>query len=264
MDGFGRFLRAWAGYLALVALFTIVSFAFIGLPRLTAPDAWNDSVVVAAFGVQALIGAFTGVAGSTAWLRWVVDPKQSLRLQWKRAEWIFLGRLVQFGIICTVSLLVVSFIVTLIGIFAFGEAVQSPVGERLLSAELLFALIGTAVFVGPVSLCASWYSLSLPAAACGEPSGLLMAQDRAKGHAGGMFWAFAIAIAVPMLAIALTDSLLVSAVPLSVLYTIGWLLQFLAYVIFLTIAGLYFRSLRAAWIEGVPANTGILPGDESE
>ena len=246
VEGLGTLVRAWVGYVVIMTVFTILAAALIGWERLQASTFWTDPVAVAAFCLQTLIGSIAGVLGSTAWLRTVVEPGQSLRIQWKRTEWVFLGRLAQFAIILAIVLLVVSFVVTLVLAFGFGDILQSASAEQSLYGAVLLGLFGTAIVVGPTSLCASWYSLCLPAAASGAPSGLLNARDKIRGHAGRFFWAFVIAITVPTLAIALLESLLAGVAPQIVSHLAIWVLQFLAYVTCLTIAGLYFRELVAS------------------
>ena len=243
VERLGALLRAWVWYVAITGLFIGLIASFAGLDRLHGPGFWSDPAAIAMFGGLMLIGTATGVLGSTAWLRMVVEPDQGLRIQWKRAEWVFLGRLAQLAIVCAIVLLVVTFIVTLIIAFAFGDVLQPASAERPVYAVLLMGVLGTAILVVPASFCATWYSFSLPAAACGAQSGLLKARDQIKGHAGRFFWAFVITITIFVLSIELLESLLAGISPQIVVYAAKWLVLFLAYVMCLTMVGLFYRAL---------------------
>ena len=146
--------------------------------------------------VVQLASGFVVLAGMTAWARWVVDPRGPARLQWARAEWVTLGRLVQVYLLGLLAGLAAAAVVLFALNLLLSGAGPRPVDGGI--GPLLPVDFGAATALPALAMLAAllavWirYSLSPVAAAVGSPSDLGRAARAGREGRWHMFWAVVI------------------------------------------------------------------------
>ncbi len=132
------------------------------------------------------------LVGMTAWARWVVDPAAPTRIQWRRSEWVTLGRLVQvylLGLLAGVAAAVAIFFVLKLFLSGTGPSLDTGATDPFGLAD-----IGTAAVLPGLAMTAAvvavWvrFCLSPVAAAVGAPSDLALAAQAGRTGRWHMFW----------------------------------------------------------------------------
>lgn len=243
LDGHAALAKAWAYFAIAVALEAVALHAWIGWDRLHSALESREPLISGAVLLAVLAAGIAKVVGSTAWLRWVIRPDLGVQLQWRRPEWIFLGRCVQLIILYLVLTTIIGILWAMI--FQYNDV--NNLGQLIVGMPTIFAIFTIlAVFISDVfvvSYLAAFFVLSLPAAACGHPSGLFKSWELSGGNTLRLFCAVGLVACFAQGGIFLVEFQAEGFWSPVVIYWAKSMLKFVASLTILTVAGVFFREI---------------------
>lgn len=196
-------------------------------------------VLVLSPGLQAglllvqLAAALLTVPAFTAWIRWVADPASPVEFRWRRAEWVFVGRVIQIWLFSI--LLTALFAAVMLGLLYL---TSSPGGMDWFQPDstnvvgvgvsALMALIPTVCVLLTTVMMMARYGLSVVAAATGMPSDLRLASDASRPARWRMVWTLvlyvptSLAAMVPIVVMGLIIAIMMATVSSSATMASVW------------------------------------------